>query len=169
MMKKPKDLALAEVAFNAFYDERPPVFFDDLNQNAQMKWVRIIRAVVKDYKSIPKGGNTSNHPGSGSGSISQEEKRRRDRERKQAKRQGMARENGHDNSVSRKSNQGLSLVEKEADWAMKDQKDLAKMTDRPWKEKAPGERKAFHRMNYRNLQRRKYGLPLVELPSQTGR
>jgi hypothetical protein len=166
VLKKPKDLALAEVAFNAFYDERPPVFFDDLNQNAQMKWVRIIRAVVKDYKSIPKGGNTSNHH-----RMSYEEKLKRDRERKKAKRevQGMARENGHDNSVSRKTNQGLSLVEKEAIWAVQDEKDGSKMTDRPWKEKTPGERKAFHRMNYRNIQRRKYGLPLNPLPSQAGR
>ena len=51
MTKKPKDQALAELAYNAYWQEQPPVWFDDLNQIAQMRWVRVIRAI----KGSPRG------------------------------------------------------------------------------------------------------------------
>ena|SRR5215510_2967300 len=54
--KKPKDLMLAEVAYNEFYEQQPCVWFDNLNHNYQMRWVRAVRAVLADYKKVtPKG------------------------------------------------------------------------------------------------------------------
>ena len=46
-VRKPKDLAMAEAVYN---EVRPEVPFDDLNHEAQMRWVRAARAAVGDYK-----------------------------------------------------------------------------------------------------------------------
>jgi|SRR5215510_902652 len=60
--RKPKDLHIAEIAYNAFYEEQPQVFFDDLAHGYQMRWVSVIRSVLGEYKRIPKGGTTGPRP-----------------------------------------------------------------------------------------------------------
>ena len=57
--KKPKDYLMAEAAYNAFYQQQPQVFFDNLAHDYQMKWVAVARevALVHDtYKTGPRKG-----------------------------------------------------------------------------------------------------------------
>jgi hypothetical protein len=44
--KKPKDYLMGEAAYNAFYQQQPQVFFDDLAYDYQMRWVSVGREVV---------------------------------------------------------------------------------------------------------------------------
>ena len=37
---------MAEAAYNAFYQEQPQIFFDDLAHHHQMKWVGVARRVA---------------------------------------------------------------------------------------------------------------------------
>lgn len=43
--KPPPDYERAAIAYSAFYNDQPQVFFEDLNPMYQMRWVRAIRAV----------------------------------------------------------------------------------------------------------------------------
>lgn len=53
-MKEPKDLHLARRAYEAFYDEQPQIWFDQLGHDYQMRWVRVARAVLEDAKDYKK-------------------------------------------------------------------------------------------------------------------
>jgi hypothetical protein len=180
-VKKPKTLHIAEMAYNAYYDERPQVFFDDLNHEAHMRWVRIVRAVLGEDKKIPKGGNTTNHR-----RISDEERRERDRARKQRERDAVlaARANGQDHDdesvhvVVGKAKKGKrrkvpgsgikaghtfkTVEEKAAEWERGDEHDKKLLTDRKSRDRRGEEVKARARMSWRNGQRRKLGLPVDE-------
>lgn len=59
--RKPKDLQLAEIAYNTFYDE-PQVPFDDLATSYQMRWVRVVRAAGRSRASS-NGGSTTPREG----------------------------------------------------------------------------------------------------------
>ena len=51
-MKEPKDFQLARRAYEAFFDEQPQVWFENLGHDYQMKWVRAIRAVMEELKGL---------------------------------------------------------------------------------------------------------------------
>lgn len=51
MSQEPKDYQLAKRAYEAYHNEQPQVWFEDLNHIAQMKWVRVVRAVIGDYRN----------------------------------------------------------------------------------------------------------------------
>lgn len=51
MDKEPKDFYLARRAYEAFYDEQPQIWFDQLSHDYQMRWVRAARAVLDDAKT----------------------------------------------------------------------------------------------------------------------
>lgn len=48
---EPRDYRLARRAYEAFFDESPQVWFEQLGHEYQMKWVRVARAVVSEGKS----------------------------------------------------------------------------------------------------------------------
>lgn len=54
--QEPRDLRLARRAYEAFHDEQPPVWFEDLSHDYQMKWVRAVRASREELKHLPKVG-----------------------------------------------------------------------------------------------------------------
>lgn len=54
--RKPKDLQLAEIAYNTFYDA-PEVRFDDTTPSYQMRWVRVVRAAGRS-RAVPNGGGS---------------------------------------------------------------------------------------------------------------
>jgi hypothetical protein len=134
--KKPKDLALAEVAYNAFYGETPQVFFDDLAPTYQMRWVRAVRSAVADYRKHkappPNGG--------GSQPV---------RVKEAAKKPPRAK-------ASRAN--GSMPAGKLQRWEEADKKDIALFTDKVWGEKSKQEIQARQRLAYRNKQRERYGL-----------
>lgn len=43
---EPRDFRLARRAYEAFFDESPQVWFEQLGHEYQMKWVRVARAVI---------------------------------------------------------------------------------------------------------------------------
>jgi hypothetical protein len=138
--KKPKDLALAEVAYNAFYAETPQVFFDDLSPTYQMRWVRAIRSAVADYRKLkPAAGGTGNGPS----------------ERKPPAKPEVR-------SHKKKANGVGVPPERLAEWRQKDAEDLGVFTDRPYKEKSQAELQARHRFSKRNKQRERYGLEVTQ-------
>lgn len=65
-MKEPKDFHLARRAYEAFYEEQPQIWFNELSHDYQMRWVRVARAIMEDereYKKFtpkaPNGGRPS--------------------------------------------------------------------------------------------------------------
>jgi hypothetical protein len=50
-MTEPKDYQLARRAYEAFHEEQPQVWFEDLSQEYQMRWVRAIRATIGEYRT----------------------------------------------------------------------------------------------------------------------
>jgi hypothetical protein len=173
---KPRDLKLAEVAFNAFYDERPPVFFDDLNHNAMMKWVRIVRAVIGDFKKLPKVGREPMGSMEKREAYLERERTRKRRERDAAK---AARANGHDDEsvhgYAKKSRYNKphpgpgafkTREEKVRDWEKGDEEDRKLLTDKHYTKRSKEELAARGRMGYRNAQRRKLGLPTSEVSTE---
>jgi len=48
--REPRDFRMARRAYEAFFDESPQVWFDQLGHEYQMKWVRVARAVLVDSK-----------------------------------------------------------------------------------------------------------------------
>lgn len=54
MDKLPKDLANAKRGYEAFHDEQPSVWFEDLAYAYQMKWVRAARAIVSENGTFRK-------------------------------------------------------------------------------------------------------------------
>lgn len=56
-MKKPKDLQLARMAYNAYHGDSSLHSFDtDFSHEYQMRWVRVARAVIDSYKKATPGG-----------------------------------------------------------------------------------------------------------------
>jgi len=51
-VKKPKDYQLAETAYNEFYEQSPQIFFEQTSHDYQMKWVKVVRSVLKDYREL---------------------------------------------------------------------------------------------------------------------
>ena len=49
--RMPKDYLLAERAYNAFWNEQPQIFFDQLASDYQQRWVRAIRGAIEGHKS----------------------------------------------------------------------------------------------------------------------
>lgn len=45
-VRKPKDYQLAEKAYAAYFNDQPQLWFADLSHEYQMRWVRVIRAVM---------------------------------------------------------------------------------------------------------------------------
>jgi hypothetical protein len=61
--KLPPDLARAERAYSAFYNEQPQIFFSDLSHEAKMRWVNAVRAALGEKKKqIMKLNGGSGHP-----------------------------------------------------------------------------------------------------------
>jgi hypothetical protein len=58
-MRKPKDYLMAERGYNAFWNEQPTVWFDDLSHDYQMKWVRAAREMIKLHESYKHGPRES--------------------------------------------------------------------------------------------------------------
>jgi hypothetical protein len=56
MDKLPKDLAAAKRGYEAFYDEQPNIWFEDLAYNYQMRWVRAARAIMDEHKNYKGPG-----------------------------------------------------------------------------------------------------------------
>jgi hypothetical protein len=58
MDKLPKDLAAAKRAYEAFNEEQPNIWFEDLAPHYQMRWVRAIRAAVEENKNYNGPGRS---------------------------------------------------------------------------------------------------------------
>lgn len=56
MDKLPKDLAAAKRGYEAFYEESPNIWFEDLAPHYQMRWVRAARAIVEELKNYTGPG-----------------------------------------------------------------------------------------------------------------
>lgn len=137
-VRKPKDLQMAEVAYNTFYSEAPQVPFDDLATSYQMRWVRVVRAASRLRTSAPANGG-------GSQPV-------RTKEAAQAKPSKKAKKaNGAYNAGARSP---YVLAE----WKKWDEDDKALLTDKKWKDKTKEEIHAIHRIAYRQKQRKKHGL-----------
>jgi hypothetical protein len=67
--REPKDFHLGRRAYEAYYNEQPQVWFDDLNHEAQMRWVRAARAVIEDLK-VYKRHTPHKYTSAGQGSVS---------------------------------------------------------------------------------------------------
>jgi hypothetical protein len=52
----PKALQLAELAYNAYWKEQPPIWFSDLGHEYQMRWVHVVRAVSDGHKKYTGRG-----------------------------------------------------------------------------------------------------------------
>ena len=140
LTKKPKDLALAEVAYNAFYAETPQVLFDDLAPQYQMRWVRAIRSAMADYRKLKP-------PPNGGGKL--------------VRTKVVAKAKPSDKAT--KAN-GVDPARLEL-WASQDKEDLSRFTDRTWSNKSREEVKARQRLAYRNKQRERYGLEQTQSAS----
>lgn len=62
MHKLPKDLANAKRGYEAFYDEQPNIWFEDLAHQYQMRWVRAARAILEENKSYNGPGRRAKEP-----------------------------------------------------------------------------------------------------------
>lgn len=49
---EPRDYRLARRAYEAFWDEQPQIWFDQLSHEYQMRWVRTARAVMQEGKTV---------------------------------------------------------------------------------------------------------------------
>lgn len=58
--REPKDYHLARRAYEAFFDEQPQVWFENLGHDYQMKWVRAARAVQEDLRRAPSAKRVPN-------------------------------------------------------------------------------------------------------------
>lgn len=54
--REPKDYHLGRRAYEAFYDEQPQVWFENLSHDYQMRWVRVARAVQEDARAYRNRG-----------------------------------------------------------------------------------------------------------------
>ena len=61
--REPKDYHLARRAYEAFYDEQPQVWFENLDHEFKMKWVRAARAVLQDARIYKKHAPKFPHRG----------------------------------------------------------------------------------------------------------
>jgi hypothetical protein len=46
--KEPKDLILARRGYEAFWNEQPQIWFDQLSHDYIMRWVRVARAIMEE-------------------------------------------------------------------------------------------------------------------------
>lgn len=60
---EPRDYRLARRAYEAYFDEQPQVWFDQLSHDYQMRWVKAARAVILELSKLPKGHNARYDPG----------------------------------------------------------------------------------------------------------
>jgi hypothetical protein len=90
MDKKPKDYLLAERGYNAFHNQQPQMWFDDLSHDYQMKWVRAAREIIALHDQYKRGPNkrTAGHIKDGKLFKGSEEQRRIWREAAERKRKG---------------------------------------------------------------------------------
>lgn len=52
---EPKDFRLAKRAYEAFWEEQPQVWFEQLSHAYQMRWVNVVREVLKEnHKRVIK-------------------------------------------------------------------------------------------------------------------
>ena len=130
--RKPKDLMLAEVAYNTFYEEQPQVFFDDLNHGYQMRWVRAVRSVVSEQRKLRTGPNGGSQP---------------------------VREIKAPKAPSKKAKKANGTVHPDVlqAWDALDEQDQKLVTDKRWSEKSKAEVHAIQRIAYRKKQREKRG------------
>ncbi len=69
MDKLPKDLANAKRGYEAFYSEQPHVWFEDLNHEYQMKWVRAARAIIEENSRYSGPGRRPKEDSPGEGEF----------------------------------------------------------------------------------------------------
>lgn len=151
-MKKPKDLHLGEIAYNTFYGERPQVFFDDLSVEAQMKWVRLCRAIVEEYKKTTPGAVLVRaSPKSAANPANENGYPTRGRAAKRGPPPGR-------NDPKKRKFIIKTMEQKVKDWAEADAKDLSLLTNKPWRERSQKETDARNRIKYRETEREKNGL-----------
>jgi len=53
---EPRDYRLGRRAYEAFYNEQPQIWFEDLSHGHQMRWVNVARAVKEEQKKLPAVG-----------------------------------------------------------------------------------------------------------------
>jgi hypothetical protein len=141
MTKKPKDLRLGEIAYETFY-ERPQVAFDDLNHDAQMKWVKLCRKVIEEWRNSTPGNVV--------------ERKTFELEREVPPKRVMHKKAKGRYAKSRKGTNLVPLEEKVKDWDRNDEEDRKILTGKSPQSKV--EIAALARMRYRNKQRMLNGL-----------